>query len=69
MLEVHDCTGHGEKPEAFPLVNAVNYWLAPTIREELIGQEAYVIVNIANEAFGTHGQGQGRINGGTGPKI
>lgn len=52
VLEVHDCTGYGEKAEAKPLSTAVDYWLSSDIKAELDGQEAYVILNIANEPFG-----------------
>lgn len=52
VLEVHDCTGYGEKAEARPLQEAVDYWLRPEIVRELIGQESYVILNIANEPYG-----------------
>jgi mannan endo-1,4-beta-mannosidase len=54
VLEVHDCTGYGEKPEARPLGEAVDYWLSEDVRAALFGQEAYAIVNIANEPFGNN---------------
>lgn len=54
VLEVHDCTGYGEKAEAKPLSTAVDYWLSADIKTELDGQEAYVILNIANEPFGNN---------------
>lgn len=52
VLEVHDCTGYGEKAEAKSISTAVDYWLSSDIKAELVGQESYVIVNIANEPFG-----------------
>ncbi len=50
ILEVHDCTGYPEKPEAAPLSTATDYWLS--IKDALVGQEDYVIINIANEPLG-----------------
>ena len=47
VLEVHDATG---RESVADLRRAVDYWI--DIRNELIGQEAYVIINIANEWFG-----------------
>lgn len=52
MLEVHDCTGYPEKQGAVKLSTAVDYWIE--MKNELIGQEAYVIINIANEPFGNN---------------
>ncbi len=52
VLEVHDCTGYGEKGEAAPMSTAVDYWLS--IQEVLKGQEDYVIINIANEPLGNN---------------
>lgn len=52
VLEVHDCTGYGEKREAASLSNAVDYWLG--IKDVLKGQEDYVIINIANEPLGNN---------------
>ncbi|ACE84673.1 cellulase family glycosylhydrolase [Cellvibrio japonicus] len=49
VLEVHDTTGYGEQTAA-TLSEAVDYWIA--IRNALIGQEDYVIINIGNEPFG-----------------
>ena len=34
--EVHDCTGWGEKSDARPLSEAVDYWLASDIREAMV---------------------------------
>jgi len=52
VLEVHDCTGWGEKPDARAHSEAVDYWLSEDVRSALFGQEAYAILNIANEPFG-----------------
>jgi mannan endo-1,4-beta-mannosidase len=46
VLEIHDCTG-----SYAPLSSAVDYWLSEGIRNAITGQEAYVIINIANEPF------------------
>lgn len=48
ILEIHDATGSDSTSS---LNNAVNYWI--TMKDQLIGNEAYVIVNIANEWYGT----------------
>lgn len=48
MLEVHDATG---SDNASTLNAAVNYWIS--IKDALIGKEDRVIVNIANEWFGS----------------
>ena len=55
VLEVHDTTGYKDSenpPEYRPisLAQAVNYW--KEIQGALIGQEAYVIINIGNEPYG-----------------
>ena len=50
VLEVHDTTGYGESSDAISLAQAVNYW--KEIKSVLIGQEAYVIINIGNEPYG-----------------
>jgi mannan endo-1,4-beta-mannosidase len=50
ILEVHDCTGYPESSGAVPLSTAVDYWI--NIKNALIGQEDYVIINIANEPYG-----------------
>lgn len=52
MLEVHDATGYGDS-EAAPHPEAMlDYWKSPEILSAIQGQEAYVLINIANEAFG-----------------
>lgn len=50
VLEVHDVTGSGEKPEAGTIAKAADYWveLAPVLE----GEEDYLIINIANEPLG-----------------
>lgn len=48
MLEVHDATG---SDNVSALNAAVNYWIS--IKDALIGKEDRVIVNIANEWFGS----------------
>lgn len=48
VLEIHDATG---KDEFSYLQNATDYWIG--IKDVLIGNEAYVILNIANEWYGT----------------
>jgi mannan endo-1,4-beta-mannosidase len=50
VLEVHDTTGYGEATGAISLAQAVIYW--KEIKSVLIGQEAYVIINIGNEPYG-----------------
>ena len=49
VLEVHDTTGYGEQ-HAATLDQAVDYWIA--IADALMGEEAYVIINIGNEPHG-----------------
>ncbi|PRX50923.1 mannan endo-1,4-beta-mannosidase [Prauserella shujinwangii] len=53
VLEVHDTTGYGEQSGAATLDAAVDYWLS--VRDALLGQERYVIVNIGNEPYGNTG--------------
>ncbi len=48
VLEVHDATG---KDEVKFLDNAVDYWIE--VKDALIGNEAYAILNIANEWYGS----------------
>lgn len=50
VVEVHDCTGFGDKPAAVSLDHAVAYWI--DMQPVLTGREATVILNIANEPFG-----------------
>jgi mannan endo-1,4-beta-mannosidase len=58
ILEVHDSTGYGDKAEAVHPDNAVDYWLSDDIKAAITGQEAYVMINIANEAFGNDASSQ-----------
>jgi mannan endo-1,4-beta-mannosidase len=53
VLEVHDTTGYGEDAAAATLADAVDYWLS--VRDALVGQERYVIVNVGNEPYGNTG--------------
>ena len=48
VLEVHDATGSDDLSK---LNNAVNYWIS--MKDALIGNEDTVILNIANEWYGT----------------
>lgn len=52
MLEVHDVTGYGQNSSAAAPQTAVDYWLSEDIRTAIEGEEGYVLINIANEAFG-----------------
>jgi mannan endo-1,4-beta-mannosidase len=52
VLEVHDTTGYGEDPSASSLAQAVAYW--KEIKSVLVGQEAYVIINLGNEPYGNN---------------
>ncbi|HEU4746745.1 MAG TPA: glycoside hydrolase family 5 protein, partial [Anaerolineales bacterium] len=50
VLEVHDTTGDGEVADAITLAQAVEYW--KKIKSALVGQEAYVLINLGNEPYG-----------------
>ncbi|AYG78365.1 Mannan endo-1,4-beta-mannosidase [Streptomyces hundungensis] len=50
VLEAHDTTGYGEAGAAVPLSKAVDYWLS--VKDALVGQEKYVLINIGNEPYG-----------------
>jgi mannan endo-1,4-beta-mannosidase len=54
VLEVHDSTGFGESSAATNISNAANYWASSDIKNALVGQEDYVIINIANEPYGNN---------------
>jgi mannan endo-1,4-beta-mannosidase len=54
MLEVHDSTGWSEAAKAENPDNALSYWLSSEIATVLKGNEAHVMINIANEAFGNN---------------
>jgi mannan endo-1,4-beta-mannosidase len=56
MLEVHDTTGFGEQAGAATLDQAVTYW--NSIRTALIGQEAFILINIGNEPIGNNNPAQ-----------
>ncbi|WP_433223024.1 cellulase family glycosylhydrolase [Dactylosporangium sp. CS-047395] len=49
VLVVNDTTGWGYRPEAIPQAKAVDYWIS--IRQALIGQEKYAIIDVANEPY------------------
>ncbi|WP_425582510.1 cellulase family glycosylhydrolase, partial [Streptomyces synnematoformans] len=53
VLEVHDTTGYGEEGAAVSLDRAADYWIS--VRDALVGQEDYVIVNLGNEPHGNQG--------------
>lgn len=61
VLEVHDTTGYGEDSSACTLQDAVNYWLE--MKDVLIGQEKYVVINIGNEPFGNNQSSSNWVNG------
>jgi mannan endo-1,4-beta-mannosidase len=52
VLEVHDTTGYGDQyaPDAASLDQAVDYW--ESIKDVLVGEEEYILINIGNEAWG-----------------
>ncbi|MQM26348.1 cellulase family glycosylhydrolase [Glycomyces albidus] len=52
VLEVHDTTGYGDQyaPNAASLDQAVDYW--ESIKDVLMGEEEYILINIGNEAWG-----------------
>jgi mannan endo-1,4-beta-mannosidase len=52
VLEVHDVTGYAEQADSVPLSAAQSYWTAADITGALIGQEAFVLINVANEPNG-----------------
>ena len=52
ILEVHDTTGYDEDTSATTLVQAVAYW--KEIKSVLVGQEAYIIINLGNEPYGNN---------------
>jgi len=54
VLEVHDSTGYAEQTDSVHPDDAVAYWLSSDIRSAIDGQEAFVIINIANEPFGNY---------------
>jgi mannan endo-1,4-beta-mannosidase len=58
VLEVHDATGYGDEAKAENPSKTLDYWLSSEIKSALEGTEAYVIINIANEAFGNKSSGE-----------
>jgi mannan endo-1,4-beta-mannosidase len=52
VMEVHDTTGFSEQAGSVALSNATSYWTATDIANVLKGQEAFVIINVANEPNG-----------------
>jgi len=56
VLEVHDTTGYGEQAGAATLDQAVSYWIGQ--KNNLVGQENYVIINIGNEPIGNNNAAQ-----------
>ncbi len=61
IAEVHDMTGWDEKAGSANMSEVIAYWTSNDVMAALQGQEAYVIVNIANEPTGngsTHSQWQ-----------
>lgn len=55
VLEVHDATGFGEQGGAVSILDVVNdYWADQTVRDAVQGEEAFVLVNIANEPRGNN---------------
>ncbi|GGA64945.1 beta-mannosidase [Neiella marina] len=61
VLEVHDTTGYGEDSAAATLASAVDYWIS--MKNELVGEEDYVIINIGNEPFGNGQSASAWIDG------
>jgi mannan endo-1,4-beta-mannosidase len=54
VVEVHDTTGYSEQAGSVAISNATSYWTSSDIAAALKGQEAYVILNIANEPNGNN---------------
>jgi len=52
VLDAHDTSGWGEDGAAASIAQAVPFWLG--LRRVLMGQENYVIINIANEPYGNN---------------
>ena len=61
VLEVHDATGYGESAAAGTLASATQFWIDHA--SVLMGQESYVIINIANEPFGNNQPASAWTNG------
>lgn len=54
VVEVHDMTGYSEQSGSVPLSNATSYWTNQEIVNALRGQEAFVVINVANEPNGNN---------------
>jgi mannan endo-1,4-beta-mannosidase len=52
VLDAHDSSGHGQDPLAQPMIDTVKFWTA--LKPALLGTEDYVIINIADEPFGSY---------------
>nr|WP_240942808.1 cellulase family glycosylhydrolase [Planosporangium thailandense] len=52
IFEAQDTMGQGQQDGAATIDQAVDYWIS--VRSALVGQENYVIVNVADEPFGYH---------------
>jgi mannan endo-1,4-beta-mannosidase len=52
ILDAHDTSGWGQEGAAASIAQTIPFWLG--LRGVLIGQENYVIINIANEPYGLH---------------
>ncbi|MCW2642672.1 MAG: beta-mannosidase [Dactylosporangium sp.] len=50
VLDAHDTMGYGQQEGAATIDQAVDYWIS--VRSALVGQENYVILNVADEPFG-----------------
>jgi mannan endo-1,4-beta-mannosidase len=50
ILDAHDTMGYGQQDGAATIDQAVEYWIS--VRSALVGQENYVILNVADEPFG-----------------
>lgn len=55
VLEAHDTTGYGESGEAVSLSRAADYWIG--VKDALVGEEKYTIVNVGNEPYGNNNPG------------
>lgn len=52
VLDGHDTSGHGQDPLAQPMIDTIKFWTA--MKPALVGTEDYVIINIADEPFGSY---------------
>ncbi|KAJ3407604.1 hypothetical protein HDV05_005331, partial [Chytridiales sp. JEL 0842] len=50
VVENHDATGYGDSQGSKHISQVADWWV--TMKDAVIGQEEYVILNIANEPFG-----------------